>query len=150
MSEYFGGTGVTLSKLCKVLPIWSVDGTRYKMENWIKEVKIIDSLVPGVSKIWIPYGGAEYYGTLKEVVWKKIHFEGYGFQTPESKDWWFSEPYMLVDYEDKTYYIYEYTFYKKDKHKVRRAYADKQKKPKRKFLSQKDIADIKKEQSLNK
>ena len=158
MKPYFGGTGISLEKLCKILPNWNIDGTRYKMEDWLAECAVLETLIEGKSEIWIPYGSAERFGILRRVVWDKINFKGYGFSTEETEDWWFYEPYMEVEYykegdtienPENCYYVYEYTFYKKQKHKVQRAYLQKVKRAiKGKFLSLKDIADIKKKAAI--
>lgn len=149
---FFGGTGATLEKLKSILKTINVDGTTYKIENWLKEVEVIAGLILNKDKIWIPYGGAEFYGTLKEVVWDKYKFKGYGISTrfPETIDWWCYEPHMIVTGPNEVdYYVYEYTFYKEIKNKVRDAIVRKNQKPKRKFLSQLDISKLKKSEMID-
>lgn len=149
---FFGGTAATLEKFKSILKTISIDGTTYKIENWLKEVEIISGLIPNKAQIWIPYGGAEFYGTLKEIVWDKYKFKGYGISNsfPETIDWWFYEPHMIVTGPDGIdYYVYEYTFYKKIKNKVRSAIVRKNQKPKRKFLSQLDISKLKKSEIID-
>jgi len=146
---YFGGAGITYDKLVKLMETINVDGTTYKFENWLKEVEVFENLIPGKSLVWIPYGGAECYGVLSEVVWCKYEIKHYSFRTEETMDWWFYEPYLIVKLdEEHVYYVYEYTYYKKIKHKVRSAYATKAMKEKRKFLSAKDISEIKRNTAI--
>jgi hypothetical protein len=146
LSEYFGGTGITLEKLKQVMPTINVDGTTYKLEDWFKECDIFKKLTPGKSKVWVPYGGAEYYDTLKEVVWCKYNFKHY-FEQDEYKDWWIYIPYLIVG----DYYVYEVSFYKKyvkRKSQIRELNRRKLE-PKRKFLSYKDIEILKRDEIIN-
>lgn len=148
---YFGGTEATLERFKSILKTVNVDGTRYKIENWLKEVEIIAGLIPGKDKVWIPYNGAEFYGILKEVVWDKHKFRNYSISLnfPETMDWWYYEPYMIVTGPNEIeYYVYEYSFYKKIKNKVRDAIVRRNRKLKRKFLSQSDIALLKRTEMI--
>jgi len=146
--EIFGGTGITIEKLKSIKPTNNVDGTTYKIEAWIKEAELICSL-PIDTKVWIPYNKMEY-GKLKEIVMQKFRFEGYSFCTPDTIDWWILEPYMNVeDSEGNIWFVYEYSFYKRMKCKVREALAIKQSKPKRKFISSKELAETKRKEAIN-
>ncbi len=144
---YYGGTDITLEKLCKVMPSCNIDGTTYKTEDWIKECAVIDNLKIG-QKIFIPYGGCEDYGILKEIVWDKFNFKGKGLCTDETKDWWYYEPTMMVSYfkdgEEHIYYVYEYSFYIGHT----RFYRDYNRKSKRKFFSMKEMAEVKKNTAI--
>jgi hypothetical protein len=158
MKPYFFGTGITLEKLCQICRTRNIDGTTYKTEEWLAEVDVMANLKIG-DPVWIPYGGAEVYGTLKEVVWNKYEFKHYIDTTGrlhgypiEALDWWFYEPHMKVDItidgEYRCYYVYEYTFYKEQKHKERDAWNRKIKQPKRKFHSMALMGDIKKWEAI--
>lgn len=107
---YFGGTGATLEKFCIIHQKIGVDGTNYKSENWFKEISVFESLKPG-DKVWIPYGGTQKYGKFKRIEWATRQFKHYGYCTPETQDWWYYEPYLIVEYNGNEYYVYEYSFY---------------------------------------
>lgn len=146
MKEYFGGTNITLEKLVELMPTINVDGTTYKLENWFKECEVFEKLITGKSKVWIPYGGAEYYGTLKEVVWVKYNFSAY-YDGDEYKDWWVYEPYLIVD----EYFVYEVSFYKRNvKRKSQIPELNRRRlEPKRKFLSRQDIINLKRDEIID-
>lgn len=144
----FDGTNITIDKLKSIIPTINIDGTIYPIEDWIKEAEIIINLPIG-SQVWIPYNKMEY-GKLKETIYEKRKFKDYSYCTQETKDWWILEPYMIVESLDgDEYYVYEYTFYKNIKHKVRYALAVKQRKPKRKFLTRQEIVEFKKKAAIN-
>ena len=111
----FGGTGITRDKLIGLVGSWNVDGTQYQLDNWLDEVDLFRRLVPGVSKVWIPYGGAECYGMLERIEWDKVKIKNYSFATEETKDWWFYTPTLIVkDDEGAEWYVYEYSFYEQN------------------------------------
>jgi hypothetical protein len=148
--QYFGGTGITLEKLKVVMPTINVDGTTYPIERWLDECAVFDALVPGKSLVWIPYG-CWMQSTVTEVVQQRFNFKNYGFATEEMQDWWIAEPYCKVENPDGggDYYVYEISFYKKWKRKTQMSQLIKQRqKPKRKFLSKSDIADIKRQEVI--
>ena len=148
MEKYFGGTGITLEKLKKVMPTMNVDGTTYKIEDWLKECAVFDALVPGKSKVWIPYNVWEQ-GIVSEVVQNRYNFGSYNWPD-EMKDWWVAEPMVKANFNSIEWYVYVITFYKNWRRKSQMKHLTAQReKPKRKFLSQKDMADIKK-QTANK
>lgn len=151
-SPYFFGTGITLGKLREELPTHNVDGTRYKTDAWLKECAVIDSLVIGKSQIWIPYESAQIFGTLKEIIWNKYEFKYYNFPS-ECEDWFIYEPYMLVDATidgiEHCYYVYEYTFYMKQRRKTQHSHIDKiRKRGKQKFYSHKEMGLFKQQESI--
>lgn len=151
-SKYFGGTGITLEKLKEIMPTINVDGTTYPIEKWLDECAVFDALVPGKSLVWIPYNVWER-GTVTEVIWHQMEFKHYGFVTDESQDWWIAVPYCTVENpegKDKgDYYVYEISFYKRWKRKTQEHHLTRQQaKPKRKFLSKADIADIKRQEVI--
>jgi len=148
LEKYFGGTGITLEKLKEVMPTTNVDGTTYKIEDWLKECARFDALVPNVSKLWIPYDVWER-GVVTEVVWQRHNLKHYN--TEDTKDWWVAEPYakVLCEGHEGEYYVYEISFYKKWKRKTQMKHLiDQQKKPKRKFLSKSDIIELKKQEVI--
>jgi hypothetical protein len=154
LSKYFGGTNCTLQKLIQFQPKWSMDGTRMLMMDYLKECKIIDELIPNKSKIWVPYLGAQKYGILKSTEWTKHKVINYYKEEDldnEKRDWWWMDnPIMNVlllddDGVEHIYHVYEYSFYNRMPLKYR---LWKEKGPKRKFLSQSDIAKIKKNESI--
>ncbi|SRR6266403_330129 len=150
LEKYFGGTGITLEKLKEVMPTINVDGTSYKIENWLNECIKFDKLVPNKSKVWIPYSVWEY-NIVSEVIWDKYQFEGYSFPD-ECKDWWVSVPYCKVNGKNAegVYNVYEISFYKNWKRKSQMKHLIVQSdKPKRKFLSSKDIAELKKQEVIS-
>ncbi len=147
LEKYFGGTGITLEKLKEVMPTINIDGTSYKIEDWLKECIVFDKLVPNKSKAWIPYSVWEY-NTVTEVIWDKYLFEGYSFPE-ECKDWWVSTPHCKVQSIEREYNVYEISFYKNWKRKTQMKHLIEQSdKPKRKFLSSKDIAELKKQEAI--
>ena len=150
LEKYFGGTGISLEALKKVMPTIGVDGTTYQIEKWLEECAVFDSLVPGKSKVWIPYGGVMEYGTLVEVVWDKYQLKNYSY--PEgTEDWWVMEPHLKVSREghEGEWYVYEVTFYKSWRRKSQMKHLEIQRaKPKRRFLSAADIAEIKKQEVI--
>lgn len=135
MKSYFGGTDITLDKIKQLMPTINVDGTEYKIENWLKECEVFDKLVINKSKVWIPYDVWER-DFVKEVIWQKHNFKHYSF--PEyAEDWWVYVPYCITN---SGYYIYEITFYKNWKRKTQMKELLKRKaEPKRKFLSRKEL-----------
>lgn len=149
IGKYFGGTGITLEKLKEICPTVNVDGTTYKIENWLKECEVFDKLIPNVSKVWVPYGGAEEYGILRNIVWTKLQLGDYDF--PEnSKDWWIYEPHLEVELNGVIWYVYEVTFYKtwvKRKSQIKEL-RRRQLEPKRKFLSRKDLINLKIQEAI--
>jgi hypothetical protein len=149
LSKYFGGTGITLEKLKKVMPTINVDGTTYKIENWLRECLVFDALTVNKSKVWIPYNVWER-GVVTEVVWQKFNFKNYSFATEETKDWWIYEPYLKVQREghEGEYYVYEVTFYKTWPRKTQMKELARRTGPKRKFLSQKAVAELKKQEAI--
>lgn len=151
--QYFGGTGITLEKMKEVLgDRFNVDGTTYTIDRWLAECAVFDALIPGKSKIWVPYGGAEFFGELIAVEWDKHEFKGYSYSTPETEDWWIAEPYLRVKHEteDNEYYVYEVTFYKNIRRKSQAAHLTRQQaKPKRKFLTKQDIIDFKRQEVIS-
>lgn len=117
MMKNFGGTNITLERIENILDTWSMDGTKMKIKNYFKEIDLFRMLIPGISKVWVPYGGAECYGILDEIQWKKVNFNAYSFCTEETKDWWFYEPILKVSVhgtEGGPYYVYEYSFYEEN------------------------------------
>lgn len=159
-NKYFGGTDITLEKLKEVESTMFIDGSHYKIEDWLKECEIFDKLIPNVSKVFIPYGGTLDYGVLVEVVWEKYYInpekrkcfwkEDEVDLHPETRDWWISEPYLKVLYNDIEYYVYEISIYKSWKRKSQMKYlAEQALKPKRKFLSKKDIRELKKQEMIS-
>jgi hypothetical protein len=147
IEKYFGGTGITLDKLKKVMPTINVDGTTYQIEDWLKECEKFDKLVPNKSKVWIPYNVWKY-NTVIEVVWDKYKFKTYSFPE-EMNDWWVSEPYCKVAHENGEYFVYEISFYKRWKRKTQMSHIlEQEKKPKRKFFSSKEIAEFKKAEAI--
>lgn len=159
-NKYFGGTDITLEKLKEVESTMFIDGSHYKIEDWLKECEIFDKLIPNVSKVFIPYGGTLDYGILVEVVWDKIFINPekvkYFWEDeevdlhPETRDWWIYEPYLKVLYNDIEYFVYEISIYKGWKRKSQMKYlAEQALKPKRKFLSKKDIRELKKQEMIS-
>lgn len=146
--EYFGGTNITLDRLKEIYKKHSMDGTEVPIEKYIKELSIIDNLIAGKSKVWIPYG-VNNYGILNHVEWDKHEYKHY-YITEETKDWWIMDVCMMVDYFNQDgsinqYCVYEYTFYNKEKVRnwMRRGF-----KSKGKFLSKKAISEIKKGEAI--
>lgn len=138
--QYFGGTDLTIDKLIEVYPTINVDGTTYKIENWLKECEVFDKLIPNKSTVWIPYNEWRT-STNFEVVWDKEFFSN------SNPDWFVYEPYLVVE---NNWYVYEISFYKKWKRKTQMNHLIEQnQKPKRKFLSKKDISDIIKQEHIN-
>ncbi len=148
LEKYFGGTGITLEKLKKIKPKINVDGTEYRIESWLKECIKFDKLVPNKSKVWVPYNVWNYL-TVTKVVWDKYEFKNYSLATEETKDWWIAEPHCKVSHPDGEYYVYEISFYNKWKRKTQMNHIIEQsKKPKRKFFSHKEIAELKKAEAI--
>lgn len=149
-NKYFGGTNITLEKLKAIMPTINVDGTTYNIENWFAECDVFEKLVPNKSKVWVPYGGAEDWGILKEVVYDKYEFSNYSFPD-ECNDWWVSVPYLIVELNGINYYVYEISIYnrmvkrKSQIHELNRRRLE----PKRKFLSKQDIIEFKKQEIIN-
>lgn len=113
--EYFGGTNVTIDKLSAALNgSINIDGTRYTISDWLKELDTFSKLIPGVSKIWIPYGSVEAFGILKSIEWSKFNFKGLGISTNENRDWWIYEPHLVVTLNGDEYFVYEYSIYKEN------------------------------------
>ena len=112
-APYYGGTGITEEKLISKLETCYVSGTHYPVKTWLKECAVIESLTPGVSKVWIPYGGTEKHGTLKEIEWNKVQIKGYLKPDDEGQDWWYYEPILVVVAPDNgyEYFVYEYSAY---------------------------------------
>lgn len=116
-APYYGGTGITLEKLKEKLHnTINVDGTSYSLDTWLKECAVFEGLIPGKSKVWIPYGGMMKHGKLNRIEWVKFTLEGTGYADAESHDWWIYEPILIVDGVSSTgenyeYYVYEYTLY---------------------------------------
>lgn len=151
MKPYFGGTGITLGKLKAIMPTHGIDGTQYKIENWLKECELFDNLKPG-AKVWVPYGGAQEFGVLKEVVWKqRFNFKHYtAYNTEETKDWYIEEPYLLVELNGLTYHVYEISFYKKWKRKTQLNHIDRVRaRGKQKFISRKEIGKLKQQEAID-
>lgn len=149
LEKYFGGTGITLDKLKAALPTIGVDGTNYKIESWLEECAKFDALEPNKSKLWIPYRVWER-GIVTEVVQDRYEFKTYSFPA-EMQDWWVAVPYAKVkrDGYEGEYYVYEISFYKRWRRKTQMKHLIEQEaKPKRKFLSQKDIAEHKKREAI--
>lgn len=148
-SKYFGGTGITLEKLKAAMPTINVDGTTYRIEDWLRECARFDELVPGKDKLWIPYQVWER-GTVTEVVWPRHEFKHYG-HTEETQDWWVAEPHAKVkrDGHEGEYLVYEITFYKNWRRKSQMKEILRKQGPKRKFLSQRDMADLKKQDAID-
>ena len=147
--QYFGGTGITLEKLKKICPTINVDGTTYKIEEWLKECEVFDTLIVNKSKIWVPYSGAEEYGVLRKIT---RNIRSFSFFSPkeELKDWWVSEPYLEVELNGLNWYVYEVSIYKKwVKRKSQLKELNRRSlEPKRKFLSYKDINNLKKIEAI--
>lgn len=156
MIEFFGGTGITFEKLKKVMPTVNIDGTTYKIEDWLKECALFNRLVPGKTPVWVPYGGAQDFGILESVVWDKYEFKHYIDETGklkghpiECKDWWFSEPYLRVRFAGGVWYVYEISYYKKIRRKTQLNHLDRiRARGKGKFLDKRDIAALKRMESI--
>lgn len=151
LSKHFGGKGITLEKLLKILPKYGVDGTNYSTRTWLADVATINTLLPGKSPVYIPYGGAQVFGVLKEVIWDKYEFKVHIDNTDVW--WWIHEPHMLVDVvidgEERCYNVYEYTFYKNLKRKTQWKHIDNVgKRGKQKFYSRKEMSALKKQHDI--
>jgi len=111
---YFGGTGATLDKLANILKRVNIDGTNYKIENWFKEIEVFESLELD-SSVWIPYGGTQSYGKFKRIEWDRFNFCDSGICTTETEDWFYYQPYLVVEHGGYEYFVYEYSFYEQNK-----------------------------------
>jgi hypothetical protein len=115
-SNYMGGTNVSFEGLNKYYKTFSMDGTNMKLADYFNELEVFDSLVPDVSKVYIPYGGVtDKHGILKRVVWDKYHLCDYGHANEENDDWWFFEPYLIVELDGHEYNVYEYSYWDENK-----------------------------------
>ena len=139
-APYFGGKGATLEEFKKMRTTLNIDGTTYKIEDWLQECAAIDKLEPGKTPVYVPYGGAEEYGVLVRVEWDKREYDN---------GWWVYEPVLIVLLNDINWYVYEYTFYKNWRRKTQRKHLRIVKqRPKGKFLSKKDIAELKRNEAI--
>lgn len=116
-SNYMGGTNISLEGLKKYFPMVNIDGTRMAIDDWFKEIKVFETLIPNVSKVYIPYGNVEKHGTFIRIEWDKFELKDYLDVNEENEDWWFFKPVLIVEYGALTkneYYIYEYSFYEEN------------------------------------
>jgi hypothetical protein len=115
-SNYMGGTNISFEGLNKYYDTFSMDGTNMKLADYFNELEVFDSLIPDVSKVFVPYGGVtDKHGILKRVVWDKYCLCDYGHANEENDDWWFFEPYLIVELDGSEYNIYEYSYWDENK-----------------------------------
>ncbi len=115
-SNFMGGTNISFEGLNKYYDTFSMDGTNMKLKDYFNELEVFDSLVPDVSKVFVPYGGeTSKHGILKRVVWDKHNVCDYGYANEENEDWWFFDPYLVVEFNGSEYNVYEYSYYDENK-----------------------------------
>lgn len=112
-SNYMGGTNISLEKLKELGTIAYIDGTSYPIEEWFEELKVFDSIEIGKVKVYIPYGGCEKHGVLKRIEWDKYSFKHYE-HTPETEDWWYLIPTLVVELDGVEWFVYEYSYYEEN------------------------------------
>lgn len=115
-SNYMGGTNISFEGLKKYYPTFHMDGTNMELEDYFNELVVFDSLVPDETKVFIPYGGVtNKHGIFKRVVWEKHNLCDYGDENEETDDWWFFDPYLIVELDGHEYYVYEYSYWDENK-----------------------------------
>lgn len=118
-SNYMGGTNISFEGLNKYYKTFSMDGTNMKLEDYFNELIVFDNLIPNVSKVFVPYGGVtDKHGILKRVEWEKHNVCDYGYANAENDDWWFFNPFLVVELDGIDYYVYEYSYWDENKEVV--------------------------------
>lgn len=118
-SQYMGGTNISLERLKELGTTAFVSGTSYEIEDWLEEVEIMDNLVVGDSRVYVPYGGTEKHGKLVGLEWQRHTFKDYN-HTEETEDWWYFKPILLVKVDGKEgeFFVYEYSLYEENQELV--------------------------------